>query len=171
MDFINQFLTWQSLVAFLLGLLPGGYFAYRLVRFIVRKEVRLFQNLQRTVYLIKMGKEPNLQREHELIRQAGIFTLHHAVLDYAGDKGILETIKGKCVMVLGYSEALDSYRPIIERATRSHIPIIVIAQPNEISPDHMAAFREYPYFEMCNTSARLLTTIFNLSAVTPYEEK
>jgi len=59
----------------------------------------------------------------------------------------------------------------LDRAKERDIPLVVLAKTDKISGKHMSIFQQYIYFEMCNTSARLLTTIFNLSIITPYEKK
>lgn len=170
MEFINGFLNVHSLVSFVLGLLPGGFFAYRLVRFLVRKEVRLFKNLQRKVYFLRVADQPTMQREIEMATRSGLFTLHPSIVDVHRDGGVLEMIDPAAVIVVGYSPTYCQYEAIVERARRHSIPLIVFAESSQITV-HMPLFRGYPYFEMCNTSTRLLSTIFNICAVTPYAKK
>lgn len=92
--------------------------------------------------------------------------MHGEILNLS-DVGLLETTKKFSVFVVGYSREFAHYSEIIDRAKRDAIPVIFLAGPRDITDEHMALFKDYPYFEMCNSSARLLTTIFNLSAVTP----
>lgn len=170
MKFIKGFLDIHSAVAFLVGFLPAGYFAYRLVSFIIRKEIRLFKNLKRKIYLLKTGSS-NLEAEKELLNENGLYDVHNTILDLSSEIKSLQTTKVFSVFVIGYSKGYLNYQGILNVAKSKNIPVIVLAKSNEISQDHMNIFQEYIYFEMCNTSARLLTTIFNLSIITPYEKK
>ena len=72
MEFLKGFLTIHSIVAFVVGLLPAGYFIYKLVSFIIRKEIRLFKNLKRKIYLLKTGSN-NLETEREMLLKNGLY--------------------------------------------------------------------------------------------------
>lgn len=170
MEFINSFFNIQSAISFLLGLIPAGFFVYKLVSFLIRKEIRLFNNLKRTVYLMTTSNQSSLQREKTLLQKNGLYHTHNEIFDLS-DLGILETTDKFSVFVIAYSKEFTHYQKIIDRAKRDAIPVIFLAGPGSILDEHMAIFKDYPYFEMCNTSARLLTTIFNLSVITPNEKK
>jgi hypothetical protein len=170
MDFIQGFLNIQSLISFIAGLIPGGFFIYKLASFIIRKEIRLFNNLKRTVYLINTDNKGSLQREKTLLNKNGLYKVHEDILNLS-DFGILETVEKFSVFVIAYSVKFRQYQKIIDRAKRDSIPIIIVAKPGEIIYAHMLIFNSYPYFEMVNTSSRLLTMIFNLSIITPYEKR
>lgn len=166
----NGFLNGYSIVSFFVGLLPGGYFVYKLVSFLVRKEIRLFSNLKRNIYLMTTSTANSLQREKVLLQENGLYRVHDEVLNLS-DLGVLDTVNKFSTFVIAYSKEFTYYQKVVDRAKRDLIPIIFLANPGEISNEHMAIFKEYPYFEMCNTSARLLTTIFNLSVITPNEKR
>lgn len=170
MDFINSFFNIQSAISFMVGLIPAGFFVYKLVSFLIRKEIRLFNNLKRTIYLMTTSTQSSLQREKTLLQKNGLYQVNNEILNLS-DLGILDTTDKFSVFVIAYSKEFTHYQNIIDRAKRDLIPVIFLAGPRDIIDDHMAIFKDYPYFEMCNTSARLLTTIFNLSAVTPNEKR
>jgi len=170
MDFINGFLNLNSLVSFLFGLVPSGYFLYKIASFIIRKEIRLFKNLERNIYLMTVNPQKNLQREKELLEKNGLYKVHNQIYELS-DLGLLDTMENFSVFVVAYSKEYKHYQKIIDRAKKDIIPIIILAGPRDIIDEHMAIFSNYPYFEMCNTSSRLLTTIFNLSVITPNEKR
>lgn len=170
MEFIKGFFDTQSAISFLIGLIPAGFFVYKLVSFLVRKEIRLFKNLQRTIYLMNTTSSPSLQREKNLLIQNGLYNVNDQIFNLS-DLGLLETTDKFSIFVIAYSKEFSHYDQIIDRAKRDLIPVIFLAGPRDIIDEHMAIFKKYPYFEMCNTSARLLTTIFNLSAVTPNDKR
>jgi hypothetical protein len=111
-----------------------------------------------------------LQREKTLLQKNGLYKIHNEILSLS-DIGILDTTNRFSIFVISYTKEFAYYQKVIDRAKRDLIPVIFLAGPRDITDEHMAIFKNYPYFEMCNTSARLLTTIFNLSAVTPNEKR
>jgi len=112
-----------------------------------------------------------LETEREMLNKNGLFVVNDRILDLTNDTNTLQTLESFAVFVIGYSSTCANYQTIVDHAKASNIPVIVLAKPTEITPDHMAIFQQYIYFEMCNSPARLLTIIFNLSLITPYEKK
>lgn len=153
---------------FYFGLGVGTCIAF--IRLFFRKEIRLFQNLKRKVYLFKTGPVA-LDTEREMLHRNGLFVVNDRVLDLTSGTNPLQTLEGLAVFVVGYSNAYRSYQAIVDHAKSKNIPLIMIAKPAEITNDHMAIFQQYIYFEMCNSPARLLTIIFNLSLITPHGKK
>lgn len=143
---------------------------YAFLRLFFRKEIRLFRNLKRKVYLLKTGTS-TLETEIEMLNKNGLFFVNDRVLDLTQNAVTLQTLEKFAVFVIGYSSTYTDYRTVVDHAKTQNIPIVVLAKPTEITPEHMAIFQQYIYFEMCNSPARLLTIIFNLSLITPYEKK
>lgn len=170
LESISNFFTFRDLIVFVIGLIPSGYIIYKLVAFLTRKEIRLFNNLKRKVYVLSTDSSQSLQREKSLLQTNGFFTIHDEIISLS-DIGVLETLNNSSVFVIGYSKSFKNYKEIISRAKRNSIPVVFFASPGEIIDEHMKLFREYPYFEMCNSTARLLTTIFNLCAISPNDKK
>lgn len=132
--------------------------------------MRLFKNLQRTIYLMSTDSTTVLQREKTMFHMNGLYHVSPDIV-HLSDLGHLETVKDFSIFVVGYTRGFGHYKEVIDRAKRNSIPVVVLAGPRDITDEDMAIFKEYPYFEMCNTSSRLLTTIFSLSAVTPNDKK
>ena len=169
----NNLMTAFDIYAFLVFVLYfslGVATCYAFLRLFFRKEIRLFKNLKRKVYLLKTGLA-TLETERQMLNKNGLFIVNDRVLDLMNDTATLQTLEGFAVFVIGYSDTYNNYQTIVTHAKTANIPIIVIAKPAEITVAHMAIFQEYIYFEMCNSPARLLTIIFNLSLITPYEKK
>lgn len=147
----------------------GAVSCFAFLRFFFHKEIKLFKHLKRKIYLLKTGTS-TLETERELLQKNGLFVVSDRVMDLNSDLSLLQTLDSFAIFVVGYSTEYANYQSIIDHAKSNCIPVIVIAKPDEIK-DHMTIFRQYIYFEMCNTPARLLSTIFNLSLITPYEKK
>jgi len=143
---------------------------YAFLRLFFRKEIRLFRNLKRKVYLLKTGTS-TLETEIELLNKNGLFFVNDRILDLTQNSNAVQTLEKFAVFVVGYSNTYTDYKTVVDHAKAQNIPVIVLAKPTEITNEHMAIFQQYVYFEMCNSPARLLTIIFNLSLITPYEKK
>lgn len=169
----NNLMTAFDIYAFLVFIF---YFAlgvatcYAFLRLFFRKEIRLFRNLKRKVYLLKTGTS-TLETEIELLNKNGLFSVNDRVLDLTQNAEAVQTLEKFAVFVVGYSSAYMDYKTLVDHAKAQNIPVIVLAEPREITDEHMPIFKQYVYFEMCNSPARLLTIIFNLSLITPYEKK
>lgn len=169
----NNLITAFDIYAFLVFIF---YFAlgvatcYAFLRLFFRKEIRLFKNLKRKVYLLKTGTS-TLETEIEMLNKNGLFLVNDRVLDLTQNATALQTLEKFAVFVIGYSNTYTDYKAVVDRGKAKNIPVIVLAKPTEITSEHMAIFQRYIYFEMCNSPARLLTIIFNLSLITPYEKK
>lgn len=170
MEFINDFFNIHSGISFLIGFIVNSLFVYKLVSFFIHKEIRLFKNLKRTIYLMTTSNQGQLQREKSLLQKNGLYHVYDEIISLS-DLGTLDTVEKFSIFVISYSKEFTHYQEIIDRAKRDVIPVIFLTSPKDITDEQMAIFKEYPYFDMCNTSARLLTTIFNLSAVTPDEKR
>lgn len=169
----NNLMTVFDICAFLVFIF---YFAlsvatyYTFLWLFFRKEIRLFRNLKRKVYLLKTGTS-TLETEIEMLNKNGLFFVNDRVLDLTPDANAVQTLEKFAVFVIGYSNTYANYKTIVDHAKAQNIPVIVLAEPGEITDEHMPIFKQYVYFEMCNSPARLLTIIFNLSLITPYEKK
>ena len=159
-----------TLLIFLIYFISGAITTFLFLRLFFRKEIRLFKNLQREVYLLKTG-QANLETEREMINSNGLFSVNEKILDLSNETNQLQTLKDFAVFVVGYSSACTNYQTIVNHAKAQNIPLIVLAKPAEITPEHLNIFQQYIYFEMCNSPARLLTIIFNLSLISPYDKK
>jgi len=168
-NILSVFDTYSYLTLFICFIL-GAITLYSFVYFFFRKEIRLFKNLKRKIYLLRTGAG-DLQTERELFLANGLFDVYTNVIDLKEGVKLLQTLKSYSVFVIGYSKGYPFYKEILDHSVPKKIPVIVIAKPGEIIPEHMTIFQKYVYFEMCNTSARLLTTVFNLSLITPYKKR
>ena len=159
-----------DLLVFLFYFFIGVLACFAFLRFWFRKEVRLFRNLGRKIYLIKTGIA-DLETERHMLVKNGLYAVNENVLNLSQDTKQLQTLENFAVFVIGYDPGYVNYALMVDHAKDRNIPIVVFARPTEITADHMSIFQQYVYFEMCNTSARLLTTILNLSLVMPYAKK
>lgn len=138
--------------------------------FFYRKESRLFRNLKRKVYFFRMkGSSCDLEKERYLVDTNGFFTADNAVREFSPT--ILDTIVGPSVVVMAYSPKCVEYQLFLESALTKKVPVLLFAKPSEIDSKHNALFAEYPYLQVCNYGSRLLTSLFDICAITPYDQK
>lgn len=159
-----------DLLPFLFYFFLGVSTCFAFLHFFFRKEVRLFRNLGRKIYLLNTGGS-NLETERQMLVKNGLFSVSESILDVRQDTKQLQVLEGFAVFVLGYSNTYTNYAAIVDYAKTHNSPIVVFAKPTEITTDHMKIFQQHIYFEMCNTSARLLTTILGISLIMPYAKK
>lgn len=138
--------------------------------FFYRKEFRLFRNLKRKVYFLKInGSTCNLEKELKLVSENGFFISDTTVRNYSN--GFLDTIKEKAVVIIGYSPTFNNYQNLIASISKNNFPVLVFSKPGAITSNHNNIFSEYPYLQVCNFSSRLLTSLFDICAITPYDKK
>ena len=136
------------------------------LKFFHKKEKRIFNNLKRKVYFLKIdGSTCNLEKEQNLINKNGLFRAEKSVRQYS--KGFIETVNEKAVIVFAYSAVFPDYQDLIDSLKNKEIPAIILAKPREIIPEHESIFSDYPYLQVCNYTSRLLTSLFDICAVTP----
>ena len=161
---ITEYASLRGLLFWLAGVITSAIAAVLFFRFSFRKAIKQYKNISRKIYLLRTEGGENLESEGKFIRENGLFKIHETLLL---SESIIHQIENDSLVVVGYSKSHKSYQSLIDRASKDKIPIIVIASPMEITPTHLKQFRSYPYFEMCNTLARLLTTILNMALVAP----
>lgn len=164
--YYNLFSNAQN-VWFLLYPVVVGFIWFLLwLAFFYKKERRLFRNLKRKVYFLRIdGSTCNLEKEQNLICENGLFKAEKSVRQYSN--GLIETIEGKVVLVVSYSPSFLDYANLIVSLKNKKIPVIILAKPREITPEHENIFADYPYLQVCNYTSRLLTSLFDICAVTP----
>lgn len=143
----------------------GGFAIWS--KFFFKKERRLFNNLKRKVYFIKIkNAELNLEKEAKLISENGMFKTDATVREYAA--GYIETISEKAVLVISYAPDFTNYDSLINSAKAKNTPVIIFAKSGKITnQQHMQTFEDYPYLQICNGTSRLLSSLFNICATTP----
>lgn len=169
MEFLEGLLNIYSIIGLLIGLVIAIIGGIKLIKLITKIDNRIYNNLRRKIYLFTTSNIPNLQREYEILKNNGIYNVHNQIIGLSSDIGLLQIVDDYSFFIIGYSKEYPFYEDIIERAKRNSIPLVVFAPNDHITEQHMISLRAYPYFDMCNTTARLLATIYSLSCTMPHE--
>jgi hypothetical protein len=167
---INQIQNaWEVMTLLVISVSSIVAFGVWLV-FFYRKESRLFRNLKRKVYFFRLKNSTcDLEKERYLVDTNGFFTADNAVREFS--QTIHDTVVGPAVVVMAYSSKFTGYQQFLESALAKKVPVLIFAKPSEINPKHNVLFAEYPYLQVCNYGSRLLTSLFDICAITPYDQK
>ncbi len=168
---ITTALDIYALFTFLFYFSIGTITCFVFLRFFFKKEIRMFRNLKRKVYLLKTNQDA-LETEMEMLNKNGLFSKVERVYDISAGLDQLQTFEDFAIYVAEYSGSYEFYPDLVATAKVKKIPLIILAKPeNRISSEHMSKFQQHIYFEMCNSSARLLTLLLNLALVSPYDKR
>lgn len=170
-DQINRIQNAWALISLLVGCVSLIVAFSIWLWFFYRKESRLFRNLKRKVYFFRIkGSTCDLEKERNLVDSNGFFVADAAVREFSS--ALLDTITGPAVIVLAYSSKFSGYKSFLDSTLAKKVPVIVFARSGEITDvQHRKLFEEYPNLQICNFGSRLLTSLFDICAVTPYEKK
>ena len=162
----NQISTVQGIWSLVWPVLVTVFIFGGWLLFFHKKERRIFRNLKRKVYFLKIpGSNCDLEKERKLIAENGLFKADGSVRVYSN--GFINTINEKAVIIISYTASFGNYADLINSLKINNVPAIVFAKPSEISPEHNNLFADYPYLQVCNFTSRLLTSLFDICAVTP----
>jgi hypothetical protein len=170
-EFLKSLVSIRSLIVFIILIISEIIVCYFIIKKIVQREIRIYKNHKRKIYFFKTQSDKNLQNELLLIKQNNLFIVDDEIKDLSESTKILDNLEKFSIFVLSYFRDFNSYEKIIDLARNNSIPVIVLASPREINDSHMKIFNSHSFFEMCNTPARLLTILFNLSIITPIKKK
>lgn len=140
--------------------------------FIFKKEIRLSRNLKKEIYFLKTDPSQYLDTEIERLKANKLFNVHQTAIDISKNIRNLET-KDNAFLVLAYNNRYSSvkYEKVLEYSFNKKIPLICYSKEDITNKIHKKMFKDHPYTDICNTPTRLISTIFNIAAVTPNEKK
>lgn len=75
MDALNLIFNAQTLISALIGGMTGAAALYGILRFIYRKEIRLFNNAKRPIMIFKCDGM-NMEIETQMLRDIGFFNIN-----------------------------------------------------------------------------------------------
>jgi hypothetical protein len=141
------------------------------LRFIFRKEYRLFKNLGKPILFLNQTSSQNTSFgvEINLFKQSKIFnvkdveeTTLNVIRNERNDLGFI---------VVGVSNKTQNLSDIVECLTKSRCPSIIytFGDSKAIKPDDMQLIYKYQKIGICNTSTRLIGDVFSILSVYPNE--
>jgi hypothetical protein len=164
LDFLLRYIL-VPLAAAIVGGVGGGAIAYRRAkkRFSVKKEDRLFANIQRPVALIPAENDP-LDLEKRLLESIEFFNIDSLTADARN----LDSITSKYRMAIIRYEDTDRFWRIFESLADRTIPMVIYSKPAEIKTDQLIRIQNYyTRYTLCNTPVRLVSDVFAIMSVYP----
>ncbi len=164
---IKWLLDLHTLAGIVIALLP----TLALILFVIRKDLILFNNLKKEIYFLKTNPSQNVDPEIERLSKNKLFKVHKTAIDICENIRNLETQKN-AFLILVYDENFptDKYEKVLDYSFNKQIPLICYSPKKITNKKHNKMFTEHPYVDICNTPTRLISTIFNIAAVTPNEK-
>lgn len=158
----------------LIGLFFLALFGF--LKFFLRKELRLYKNLQRTIFFIAPsdgsgvihGKEMNM--EIERLKDSKFFNVSDRVSDYRN----FNPQDGHGLVVLGYDKNMVGLDDILTKVKNLQIPLIVYTYGENalaLNPADKEKFDSYPWALFANFKLTLMNSIFTTLATYSYGKR
>lgn len=168
-DFFDILKLGSAIIIFLIML-------FGFLRHFIRKEWRLYKNLQRPIMIItpsnNNGAIPGkgMELEIEKLRESRLFNITDKMTDYRN----FDPQDDYCLVVLGYDKDMIGLDEVIIKIKNLQIPLIVYTYgKNEgaFDPNDMAILNGYPWTFIANFKLTLINSIFNTLATYPYGKR
>jgi len=143
----------------IIGGIIGGMIG---VNFFLKKERRLFANIQRPISIISTDEMP-MEHEVRLLDRVGFFNVGTP----QSDGRSVDLLNGSRLVIIGYSPNSDKFKSAFNAAKQREIPVIVYAGPSRITQDDMTLLQSYSLHSMCNTPLRLISDVFSMMGTYP----
>ncbi|MCP4119564.1 MAG: hypothetical protein GY737_30020 [Desulfobacteraceae bacterium] len=165
MTFFSQLsLSHWLLVVFLPG--ATGFFVYFWKY--LKAQFRFGRNLKRNVYFLKTSEAKKLSVEKNTLAQLKLFNLDPEIKDIAENLKELQLFKKQAVYIVGYDAKYDKYKELFDRARPANIPILILANPGEItSREHWNIFNGYIYCDVANSANRTGIILMGMMQIVP----
>lgn len=154
-----------TLLQILISLIGGAIGAAAWTRFFLKKETRLFKNIQRPIGIIGTSDMP-LQHEAVLLKRVGFFNVETP----SSDTRAIDVLDDKRLVIIGYTPKSTQFKEVFEAAKQRAIPVIVYSGPASIEPDDMKMLQAYSHHSMCKTPLRLVSDVFALMSTYPEDK-
>lgn len=173
MDFTNilaaannlSLLSW--IISSAIGIIIGAIIAVKITLHLYRKERILYRNLKRP---IKIFRPQNCTMDSELktLRKSGLFHIENSTEDLRA----IHTITNHSIVVVGYKQGMTEFEVFIKDVMQKNLPLIIytFGDSRALTKEQMDLLYSYPWYTISNTPLRLLSDVFTISSMYPYEQ-
>lgn len=168
---IYDLLKFTFIIILFLGVL------YSFLRHFIRKEWRLYKNLQRPIMIITPSdnkgsiKGKGMELEIEKLRENKLFNISEKMTDYRN----FNPQDDYCLVILGYDKSMIGLDEILTKIKNLQIPLIVYTYGENnitaLSADDKVKLDTYPWMLFANFSLTLMNSVFNTLATYPYGKR
>lgn len=134
------------------------------LRFIRKKERRLFDNWKRPVAIIPSLEHPMANELRLLKKTAFLDNVEMLAADSTSASLITDRHR---LVVLRYEKKSSYFWNVYEQMMVRQIPVIIYAEQGAIDPKDFPRIQKYLYHTICNTPVRLLSDVAAIMAAYP----
>ncbi|HUW22400.1 MAG TPA: hypothetical protein VMW41_07090 [Candidatus Bathyarchaeia archaeon] len=173
MDFSNLINTINNLsllqwsLSTFISVVVASVIAVKIVRYMYRKEQILYRNLKRPIKVFK-PKNCTMDSEIGTLRKSGLFRIE----DSTDDLRDIHTVTNHSILVVGYKKEMVDFEKFIKEVRGKNLPLIIytFGDSRALSKELMDMLYTYPWYTISNTPLRLLSDVFTISSMYPYEK-
>ncbi len=158
-------LAWSLSV--IISFIGGVIVTVKVIRHIYRKERILYRNLKRPIKIFR-PKNHTMDSEINTLRKSGLFRIE----DSTEDLRDVHTITNHSILVVGYKKEMADFDDFIKEVMNKNLPLIIytFGDSRALSKEQMDLLYSYPWYTISNTPLRLLSDVFTISSIFPYEK-
>lgn len=164
---LNNLSLIHWLITIILAFIGGSLLTVKIVWFFYKKERIFYRNLQRPIKIFR-PKNCTMDSEIGTLRKSGLFHIE----DPTEDLREAHTIVNHSILVVGYKKEMVGFEKFIKDVMGKNLPIIIytFGDSRALSKELMDMLYEYPWYTISNTPLRLLSDVFTISSIYPYEK-
>lgn len=163
MDVLNFIFNGQTFISALIGGVTGAAALYGILRFIYRKEIRLFNNAKRPIMIFKCDGM-NMEIETQMLRDIGFFNVNEQP---CSNFQMADRITDHGLVIVAYAEGNHHFDEILSRVRTAKVPLIVYSK-TRIPDDVTEKIRGYSWCLLCQYPLRLVNDVFGILYTFPH---
>lgn len=154
-------------VTFPFRLIKGLISSVKIIKHLYLKEHIFYKNLQRPIKVFK-PKNCTMDSEIGTLRKSGLFKIDNPTDDLRD----IHNVTNHTILVVGYKEEMTDFDKFIDKVMTRNLPLLVytFGDSNALSKDLRDKLYKYPWYTISNTPLRLLSDVFTISSIYPYEK-
>ena len=166
-DMVNSLSLLQFVLYSLFIIITTCILVVKIISHLYRKELIFYRNLQRPIKVFR-PKNCTMDSEISTLRKSGLFKIENPTDDLRD----FHNITDHSILVVGYKKEMKDFEKFIKEVMSNNLPLIIytFGDSRALSDNLMKTLYSYPWYTISNTPLRLLSDIFTISSVYPYEK-
>lgn len=164
---LNNLSLIHWLITVILAFIGGSLLTIKIVWYFYKKERIFYRNLQRPIKVFR-PKNCTMDSEISTLRKSGLFKIENPTDDLRD----VHKITDHSILVVGYKKEMKDFEKFIKEVMSNNLPLIIytFGDSRALSDNLMKTLYSYPWYTISNTPLRLLSDVFTISSVYPYEK-
>jgi len=148
-------------------LIKGIVLSLKIIMHFYFKERIFYQNLQRSIKIFK-PKNCTMDSEIGTLRKSGMFKIENPTDDLRD----IHHVTNHYILVVGYKKEMSEFNEFIDKVMDKNLPMIIytFGDSKALPKNLRDKLYKYPWYTISNTPLRLLSDVFTISSIYPYEQ-